>query len=369
MKNTLTGDLSNLFHDCHFIDVRAPTEFVKGTIQNSVNLPIMNNDERQRVGKCYKQEGNDVATRLGYKLTAAHKKSRVQAWVDFANSHPGKTYIYCWRGGQRSHIAQEWIKEAGVDIPLIAGGFKRIRNYLINYLDTKALENTYLVISGRTGTGKTLLLNKITQKIDLEGLANHKGSSFGRQVEPQPTQINFEHAIATELLNLQKNVPIIVEDESSNIGSVSIPRKIFDVIHESPVILLEESIENRVKVIIDDYILGLSKNYIIAHSESGYRLYSEHLTSALSRVSKRLGGVLYSQLSGQLKSSLEIQERTGEVMQHESWIVPMLVNYYDKMYDYQFKKRNRKVLVKGDPATLEEYIQNYQLNYSINRDK
>ena len=362
MKNTLSGDLSHIFDGYHFIDVRAPIEFVKGAIPNSVNLPIMNDEERQRVGKCYKQEGNETATRLGYKLTSAHKESRVKAWVDFASLNPGKTMIFCWRGGQRSHIAQEWIKEAGVDIPLIEGGFKRIRNHLLNYLDTNALDREYLVISGKTGTGKTLLLNEFSHKIDLEGLAHHKGSSFGRQVEPQPTQINFEHAIAIQLMKLQSSLPIIVEDESTNIGSVSIPQKLFSSIHNSPVLVLEETVEDRVKVIIDDYIIGLSKNYIAAHPNDGYELYSEHLCSALFRVRKRLGGELYSKLDNHLKSSLQVQKTTGQVTQHDSWIVPMLVEYYDGMYKYQFDKQKRKVLIKGDSATLKEFILQHKKN-------
>ena len=196
----LADDFRNIvLEDRPLIDVRASVEFLKGAFPTSVNLPLMNDEERHLIGIRYKEHGNASAVQLGKALVEPVKQERVKAWVDFVKAHPD-AYLYCFRGGQRSQISQRWLDESGQSIVRLDGGYRAFRRWLIEELDTSIDSFDAIVLGGRTGSGKTILLQKIQNIIDLEALANHKGSSFGRHITPQPTQIDFENALAYDLI-------------------------------------------------------------------------------------------------------------------------------------------------------------------------
>jgi tRNA 2-selenouridine synthase len=191
---------SIVLNDTPLIDVRAPVEFTKGAFPHAVNLPLMNDEERHLVGTRYKEEGNTEAVKLGHMLVSgALKEERIAAWLTFIASNP-KAMLYCFRGGQRSQISQEWITQSSREIVRLKGGYKAFRNYLMEETERSVEHFQPIVLGGRTGSGKTILLNKIANTIDLEKLANHRGSSFGRDILSQPTQIDFENSLAYALI-------------------------------------------------------------------------------------------------------------------------------------------------------------------------
>ena len=137
-----------------FIDLRSPKEFEKGALPTSYNFPILNNDERHQIGIKYKNHGNSEAVQLGLTLVHGDERSlRIESWRRFLLKHPN-AYLYCWRGGQRSKIAADWLKGMGIEVPIIQGGFKALRNLCLEILhDIKNDNRTWCVLGGKTGSG------------------------------------------------------------------------------------------------------------------------------------------------------------------------------------------------------------------------
>ena len=157
MAERITPDqlLPFLAGDTTFIDVRAPLEFDQGHVPGALNRPLMDDEERRRVGICYKQNGQKAAVALGHKLVSgAVKAERVQAWLAAARAAPGRTLVYCARGGMRSSISQSWMAEAGLDLPLVQGGYKTLRHTLMQQNEHFADQADFIVVAGRTGSGK-----------------------------------------------------------------------------------------------------------------------------------------------------------------------------------------------------------------------
>src|SRR5690554_8171654 len=180
----------------------------------------MENEERRLVGSEYKQRGQQAAIELGRRLVSGDiKAARVNAWLEVLEAHPD-AIVYCFRGGLRSQIAQQWIQEAGVTRPRIRGGWKAMRQALCGRIDAAAGQ-PLLVVGGLTGCAKTALIQALDNGLDLEGCARHKGSAFGRHPLPAPSQIDFEHAMGRRLLDLPG--PVVVEDESRHIGTANLP--------------------------------------------------------------------------------------------------------------------------------------------------
>ena len=191
----------NLFiKESPLLDVRAEDEYAKGNFPQSINLPILNNEERRLVGTCYKQWGQETAVNLGHRLVSGETKAaRIQSWREFVSAQPDAC-LYCWRGGMRSNIAQQWLFEAGFDVSLIEGGYKALRRSLIEIIEQVDKNVSMIRVGGKTGVGKSLLINQIACSVDLEKYANHRGSSFGGLVTRQPTQVNFEHTLAIDFV-------------------------------------------------------------------------------------------------------------------------------------------------------------------------
>ena len=348
------------------LDVRAPVEFEKGSFPNARNFPILNNDERAKIGKHYKNHGNNAATSLGHQLVSGELKStRVHAWQHYIAQHPD-TVLYCFRGGQRSKISQTWLSDVGVDIPRVTGGYKAMRQFLIKSLDQIAESHQAIVIGGKTGTGKTLAIKALGNGLDLEHIANHRGSSFGRHVIEQPTQINFENTLAIELLKLSLKHPkfYIIEDESRCIGRLTIPKNFYENANKGPVVIIDEPLESRIEVIKQDYIISMQREFAEAYSDStvAFDHFSQHLLAALQRISKRLGGLRYQQLLVIMKEALNEHQLTGNPASHSAWIGPLLQEYYDPMYDYQLEKKRHRIIKSGSRNEIIDYLITQQSN-------
>ena len=341
------------------IDTRAPVEFAQGAFPGAVNLPLMTDAERAQVGTRYKQAGQQAAIALGHELVAGEvKAARVRAWREFAEAHPDG-YLYCFRGGLRSRIAQQWLAEAGVPYPRVIGGYKAMRRFLLENLAAQSRERWFLVLSGQTGCAKTDLLAEMPGAIDLEGLANHRGSAFGKRVGGQPSQIGFENALSVALLrNRQAHgaAPLLLEDESRLIGRIAVPEELRQRTLTAPVVVLEVPLEERVRHTHLNYILRNLRDWQDALGEApGFDAFAEELQQSLANLSRRLGGLRHAQLATQLASAL-VAHRKGHPERHMLWIRELLVDYYDPMYAYQLEQKAARVVFRGDRAAVREYL-------------
>ena len=331
-----------------FIDVRAPSEFILGAVPTSKNLPILSNNERTEVGKMYKENGNEAAIEKGYSLVNGKiKDKRISNWIKFVKRNP-QAQMYCARGGQRSKIAQNWLKEIGVDIDIVEGGFKALRNTCIEVLDSASSDNKeWIIIAGKTGSGKTKMIKQISNSIDLEGLANHRGSAFGGFETLQPTPVNFENNLAYQYLNISSN-KVYIEDESKTIGRLVIPKKFFNKMNSSTLVLIQEPIENRIKNIYHEYV---SKEI----EQTGEHKVLISLRSKLQKISKRLGGTNYKIVDNLIEDAFQ----KNDYNIHYEWIKTLLESYYDKMYDYQINQKKDRCIESGTWDEINHFLMSY----------
>ncbi|MBU0902802.1 MAG: tRNA 2-selenouridine(34) synthase MnmH [Gammaproteobacteria bacterium] len=361
-----SSDYRDIFlNDRPLMDARAPVEFLKGAFPGVLNLPLMNDIERQKVGTCYKQHGQDAAIELGHQLVGGQVKAeRVEAWAAFARAHPNG-YLYCFRGGLRSQITQQWLKEAGIDYPRVIGGYKAMRTFLLETTLQAVAECNFVVVGGMTGTGKTEVISALTNSIDLEGHANHRGSSFGKRATVQPGQIDFENRLAIDILKQRAagTQQFVLEDESRLVGTCSLPLELYQGMQEYPLVWLEDSFEGRVERILGDYVIDLCAEFIRVHGiEDGFRLFAERLLQSLSNIQKRLGGERYQRLLAIMQAALDEQQRSGAVDLHRGWIDGMLVEYYDPMYAFQRESKGARIEFAGDQAAVIAYLKARQAN-------
>ena len=338
-----------------FIDVRAPVEAAQGSIPSALNLPILTDEERAEVGVCHRANGADAANALGHKLVSGDvKAARVGQWVHHVNTHP-QTHLFCARGGRRSQIACEWLQDAGVSVTRVDGGYKRIRSLLMNELTLDAQALTLL--GGSTGVGKTDFLIQDPVHIDLEGLANHRGSAFGSAAKPQPSQASFENALAVALMKW-KAAParLLLEDEGRLIGRVHLPQPIQEAMKAAPIVILEAPFEARVERILNDYVVEQSQDFNRVFGDQGFDAYKTYLTEALSKIKKRLGGEQY-QICRKLMDTALAAQLCGNSELHSAWIVHLLKHYYDPMYDYQLSLKTERIVFRGDSTGCRDYLQ------------
>lgn len=355
-----TQDYLALFlDDTPLIDTRAPVEFARGAFPNAVNLPLMTDDERAAVGTCYKEQGQQAAIALGHQLVNGETKSqRINAWLQHARAHP-TGYLYCFRGGLRSQICQQWLHEAGLDYPRVVGGYKAMRQFLLTSLEQICREQKVLVLAGHTGSAKTDLLTEIPDAVDLEGIANHRGSAFGKRAQGQPSQIDFENRLIIALLRHVHKHPgnaIVLEDESRLIGRCALPHVLRETMARAPLIQLQSDLDARTEHSYVNYILRKSAEWQQhAGAERGFELFIEDLRESLFRVRKRLGGECYAAVSEQLEHAIQAH-RGGNATEHRTWIRSLLRDYYDPMYDYQGQKHHERVVFKGNAAAVREFL-------------
>ena len=343
------------------IDLRAPAEYAKGAFPTSYSLPLMTDDERAQVGICYKQEGQQAAIALGHQLVSgATKDQRMALWSEFTEQHPDG-YLYCWRGGLRSATVKDWLQSAGINYPRIVGGYKAMRTFLLAELERSIESAAFVLVSGRTGTGKTRVIERLVRAVDLEGLANHRGSTFGQLPNGQPSQIDFENGLAIALMRLLQGESrtVFLEDEGRLIGRMALPEELREKMRVAPMVVVEQSLEERADVVVEDYILDLGRRYWALYAEEGPQLHRDKLLDDLARIRRRLGGDRHKQVDAMMRAAFKTQWRTGDAGAHREWILFLLEGYYDPMYDYQLDKREGECVFSGEREAVVEWAQEH----------
>jgi len=312
------------------VDVRTPSEFAQGHWPGAVNIPLFTDEQRHLVGLNYKQEGRLAAIQLGLKLCGPSLAELSIALTTAAAGPANPLRIYCWRGGMRSN-SMGWL--AGLSdhpVMVLEGGYKSYRRWVL-----ECFEQTWplRVLGGRTGTGKTDLLLELNQQgvgvIDLEGLANHRGSSFGNLgLPPQPTSEHYENKLAEclEVLHHTGVQEIWLEAESIQVGRCRIPKGLFDQMQTSPVLEIQRSDRERVERLV--------------------KVYSCHqraeLRQATERIQKRLGP--------------QRTRQAIEAIDSQNWDVACeaMLDYYDSCYDRELERSPARSSVNLQGLTSEQ---------------
>ncbi len=245
----------------------------------------------------------------------------------------------------RSEIAQSWLEAAGKKLPRVNGGFKALRQTCLEVLARAPGAKPWLIVGGRTGSGKTDLLKRFACSIDLEGIANHRGSAFGARLSAQPTPVDFENTLAVCYLKHADQL-VVLEDESRTIGRLALPRAWHTCMQSSPVLILELDVAARADNIAREYV-----SQPLATGETEAALHTRY-SASLQRISKRLGGVRYKQVQS-------VMDRSFANGEHRKWIELLLCWYYDPMYDYQLDSKLERVIARGTAAQLAQHIDTY----------
>ncbi len=352
--------LSIVLDERPLIDVRAPIEFQKGAFKHAVNLPIMNDEERHVVGIKYKEDGNAAATNLGYNLVSGEiKASRTKAWIQFIEKNP-TAMLYCFRGGSRSRISQEWLHDAGKDIIRLEGGYKAFRHYLLSELMPRAQKAKPIILGGCTGSGKTLILKDLKNAIDLEAIAHHRGSSFGHHIDEQPTQIDFENNLAYALIQHKSKgyKHVILEDEGKNVGKRFLPTDLVAHYKTGDYVIVEVPLEERVQITLQEYVIESQAHHIERFGkDQGLKLWYDYILASMHRLEKRFGGDRLKIVVELFIEAYRTQMSSGTYICHEPWITMFLRDYYDPMYNFQMSKVQHHVVFKGNRDDVHSYLE------------
>lgn len=295
------------------LDVRAPIEFAQGHVPGALNLSLFTDEERARIGTTYKQVSQERAVHLGLEFFGPKMSAMVKQAQKLA---PGKEVrLHCWRGGMRSGAVLWLLELAGFKVHLLDKGYKDFRREVLASFDAP---RQWRVLGGLTGSGKTDVLHALAATpyaqpvLDLEGLASHKGSAFGAIGQPaQPTQEQFENNLAAALAALPADVPVWVEDESRQIGRLTIPPALFAQLRTAPRWVLEVPRAARVAKLAAEY---------------GAEDPTE-LAASIERIQKRLGGLATQQALAAVAA--------GDF----ALMVELVLDYYDKTYTYGLAQR------------------------------
>jgi tRNA 2-selenouridine synthase len=333
VKRISITEFVSMMEQYPILDVRSPSEYAHAHMKNAYSLPLFTDEERKVVGTAYKQQGKQPAIKLGlnyFGVKMASMVSEVEAMLA-ASSDPNNkvVLVHCWRGGMRS-AGVAWLLDLyGYAVYTLAGGYKAYRNWVLAQF---TLEYHFKVIGGYTGSGKTETLHALQALnepiIDLEGIAHHKGSTFGNLGQPvQPSQEQFENLLAQSLYKIRASHAYIwIEDESRRIGLVNIPAQLFEQIRKSKLYFLDISFTERLQFIL-----------------KGYGKYEkDKLMSAILRIKKRLGGLetktaINFLIEDDVESSFKV-----------------LLTYYDKLYlKGAYNRENAETLIhKIEVATV-----------------
>ncbi len=355
-----TNNYRQLFlQDAPLLDVRAPVEFSHGAFPTATNLPLLDDVQREQVGIRYKDAGQEEAIRLGLQIaTPEFRAERLKAWIHFCEQHPAG-YIYCFRGGLRSRTTQQWIREQGLDYPLVRGGYKAMRRFLIDELERLAAEVRLICVSGLTGVGKTRILSRIRYHVDFEGLANHRGSAFGRDpLDLQPANVDWENAVAVALLKHCERYPqnpLFVEDEGRRIGRVNMPDCLYAALLRAPRAIVRSDLDSRVRLIREDYFQHSWPEYQRLFADRAEAEFSRFALDSLARIHKRLGGERYLQVKQYFDEALRQLFSSGSAEGFDAGIRILLEQYYDPMYRYQIENKKPEIIFEGPEDEFVEW--------------
>jgi tRNA 2-selenouridine synthase len=325
--HVIDDDIATMLHTLAtsvVVDVRTPGEFARAHVPGALNIPLFSDEERIVIGTLYKQSGRSAAIDAGW----SYVKPRLDDVVAKIRAVASDTHtiIHCARGGLRSRSVAWLLAHAGVEVTTLRHGYKSARRAVLATFEKRY---DFRVLSGHTGCGKTDVLRELAKRgaqvVDLEALANHKGSSFGALGErAQPSSEMFENMLAMKLAEFDASKAIWFEDESMRIGSCAIPGTIYAAMRSAPVAKLEIPAAARLSYSVNNY-----GQHDIAD-----------LKAAIVRVTKRLGGL-------RVKEALQFLDR-GQIVDAAA----IMLQYYDQSYAYGLaKRRSDTVLVIAAPST------------------
>jgi tRNA 2-selenouridine synthase len=318
------------------IDVRTPKEFEQGHIPGAINIPLFSNEERVVVGTLYKQQGKQPAILKGLEFVGSKMTDIITKAQACAKDNT--IFVHCWRGGMRSGSVAWLLELYGIKVFTLKGGYKAFRKYV---LETFAKEYNLLILGGKTGSAKTLVLEKLAalneQVINLEKLAAHKGSAFGALGEnKQPSQEQFENELANALQNINEQKPLWLEDESRLIGNKVIPEGLWAQMRLAKTICMYVPFEARVDYLTEEY----------------GKFSKEELKVSIQKITKRLG---HQQAKNALLALEENDLKTT---------CRICLSYYDKSYQHGMEQRAKTSVEQIDFDALDiDLIANQLVKY------
>jgi tRNA 2-selenouridine synthase len=320
LKSIEPHDLLKHLETNPLVDVRTPAEFAAGHIPGAINVPLFSNEERAEVGTLYKQVGRREAMLRALDIVGPKMSSLVSKASELQFKE--NLIVHCWRGGMRSSSFAWLMNTAGIPAVTVNGGYKGFRRHSAAFLDK---EWKFKVITACTGSGKTELLWELKrigeQVVDLEELADHKGSVFGGLGHlPQPSTEQFENNLFWVMKDLDINRTVWVEDESMCIGHVFIPQGFYTRMHFSPLMKVDISLEERVKRLVSEY--SQFDNTILVH--------------AISKITKRLG-------PDNAKLAIKALDESDYAE-----VTRILLKYYDKAYNKSIDERRNLIEFEKD---------------------
>lgn len=316
------------------IDVRTPAEFTETTIPGSVNVPLFSNSERAEIGTVYKHQGKQAARKLGIAMVAPRIPALIEQVEAARSTTGGPLIVFCWRGGMRSLALVSFLQLAGFPARQLNGGHKAFRRMVHDYFMRNQWPPVY-VLRGLTGVGKTRVLKQLAERgqpvVDLEGLANHRGSAFGALgLQPQPSQKMFEALLWDRLVHLSDHPYLVTEGESRHIGRVVVPPLFHQAMQAQVSLWLEATLATRVAIILDDY--------------PARDQLREQFLAPLQALKERLGKQTVAELTTLLEQG-----------QWEQLVRELMVRYYDPLYLHT--KPDRRIEVQMEPqATCPDRV-------------
>lgn len=322
------------------VDVRSPEEYCHAHIPGAVNLPLFSDEQRKEIGTLYKQRSKNEAMMRALDFYSPNMKGILEKLSSIGASK--ELLIYCWRGGMRSETVGWMLGLFGYEVKKIIGGYKQFRNWTLSSFQTPLKIN---IIGGKTGSGKTVLLQSLRdlgeQIIDLEGLAGHRGSAFGGIGRDRfLSQEHFENELAISLAQFNHSKPIWIEDESQRIGYNDIPRPLWIQMREARVYYLDIPFKERLGHIVEMYSM---------HTVT-------ELKEATLRIKKKLGGL-------QMQQTLDYLDKN-----EFSEAFSILLHHYDKLYDQSLLKRDQQAITLVSSSKVDPFLNATLLRqYATNR--
>ena len=312
------SEVLRLKENLPLLDIRSPKEFAAGHIPGALSFPLFSDEERHQIGTAYKQISQEKAVLMGLDFFGPNMSKMVKQAKKLAPEK--EVLLHCWRGGMRSQSVAWLLDLAGFNVHLLDFGYKSYRHFA---LETFSQTYPLLILGGATGSGKTEILTELQklneQVIDLEKLANHKGSAFGTiGMPPQGTIEQFENDLALELAALDRTKTMWLEDESGSIGKVNIPKPFYDQMRAATVLKVEIPKAARVKKLAEEYC----------------KVEKEILANSITKIQKRLGGLA-------TKEALAAIE-TGDMEK----MVELALVYYDKAYQFELDHKENITIIK-----------------------
>jgi len=321
-------ELKDLLHlqekEAHtIVDVRSPGEFQEYTIPGSINIPIFSDKERAEVGTIYKQVGKEEAKERGLEIFSAKLPNFIAKFkkIDTPMS------VFCWRGGMRSKTAATVLDLMGVHANRLTGGIRSYREWVVSELEKQEFKPELYVLNGNTGSGKTMILHELAEKgypvIDLEKMANHRGSIFG-QIGLKPNKQKKFDSLLVQAMKRYENEPFVfIEGESKRIGRVVLPDFLYDKKEKGKQLFIELPFEKRIDIILEEY-----------HPMDN----PEQFREAFQYIKKRI----HTPIAKEIDEALEQNK-------HKKAVRLLLQYYYDPRYEHHIKEytEQQKVLVQA----------------------